>query len=112
VNKPIKITATVPAQLYVVCWSRQDLNDAIKAGDTETAIRYLSFGERRDPAKWIEVGTAEITVTLKSDDELTAAETLALRAELDAARLAFAAKQADILARISKLQALRNEVEA
>ncbi len=110
--KPIKITATVPAQLYVNCWSRRDLDEAIKANDASQAMMYLSFGTRSDPSKWLEVGTAEITVTLKSDSELTAAEVLVLRAELDAARMAFAAKQADILSRISKLQALTNEVAA
>jgi len=114
VNAPMKITATLPAWLPEF-YSVDLMVTAIKEGKYARVVDMLwlsesdlSKGER--PCTLI--GEAEVTVTIKPHDQLAAAQVQALQAELAHARAAWLTKQQDIMDRISKLQALTNEVEA
>jgi hypothetical protein len=65
-----------------------------------------------EPSGWIRVGEAELTVRVHSENTIVAGQLQALQRELDHARAEWMTKQQAILERISKLQALTNEVEA
>jgi hypothetical protein len=63
-------------------------------------------------AGWSLIGSAEVAVSFFPRDELVTQELKSLQAQLDHARAEWLTKQQEILERISKLQALTNEVEA
>ena len=110
--KPITLTATVPAWFTSPesAYMRNALRCAIEKDDGVAVVNKLSFfapfGGGKAPSTWVLMGEADITVRLHSRDEMVRAEVQALNAQMEAARAAFQAKQAEILERISKLQAL------
>lgn len=113
-SNPIIVTATMPA------WVTHD-------NAVGRVIRYVQEGKHQEAAEemsfytgdmdkgsnpWIRVGMAEVTVTLQSKDEMVTNQLRAVQNELDHARAEWLTKQQALLERISKLQALTNEVEA
>jgi hypothetical protein len=111
----ITITATLNAWTTSQ-WRMDNLMRFLKDGKQDEAVDELSFslgdGMGRGENPWTLVGTAEIRVSLVSQDEMVASQLTALRAELDHHRAAWLTKQQEIMERISKLQALTNEVVA
>jgi hypothetical protein len=113
-NEPITITATLPAWLP----NFQPLDrmlSHLKAGNSNAVADMLTYtdndmGTGRDP--YALVGEATITVRLMPHDALTAARINSLQRELEAGRAEWMERQQQIMERISKLQALTNEVSA
>jgi len=104
------IKATVPVHLYSPCFSPAGIREMVAKGDGRIAVLCMTFSAPKSP-DYVQIGTAEIAVTLFSPSETAAAEVSALNAQLAAHRAAFQRKQAEILDRISKLQALESSVE-
>lgn len=108
-NEPTKIIATIGAWLSPY-HDVAELTDYIAKGQLQRAAGIISYSAHNlggtDAGAYTKVGDAEITVTLFSRDELTRVQLDALNRQLEEARLAFAAKQSEILERISKLSAL------
>jgi hypothetical protein len=110
----ITVTATVPAWLP----SHRDLRDFIEAvdtGDNKGLVDMLSFvsfdmSQGHDP--YTKVGEATVSIALGSRNDFTAGAIAALNTKLDTARAEFLQKQQDILAQISKLQAIEYVQEA
>ena len=92
-----------------------DVSHYLEQGKTDLALSLLSIV---GPASWetfsdyIRVGDAEVTFTLLPRDEQAALAVMQLRAKLDKLREAYAEAQREILAQISKYEALTNEVTA
>jgi hypothetical protein len=112
-NKPITITATLPAWLPSYT-SVDDLMAAVLKGNTARVVdmpmyTITNMGKGSDP--YTLIGEAEITLTLKPRDELVTAQVAALQRELQAERAESMRKQNAIMDRISKLQALTFEGE-
>jgi alkylated DNA nucleotide flippase Atl1 len=103
---PIKITATVGA--YVTEYrDAATMVEALEKGRGEYVVgNFLAYAGHDMSKTWTRVGTAEITVTLASRDEQVQAAVKALNGQLESARAEFMEKQAQIMERISKLQAL------
>jgi hypothetical protein len=59
---------------------------------------------------YVRIGTVELTITLDTADEITVAQIEALKKQLEDQRAAAHLAERAILDRISKLQALTNEV--
>lgn len=113
-NDPIKITASVSVWLSS-CYTVHELLTAIKEGNGEkVAEMTLTYGppEKDTFSDLSKAGIAEITYNIFPRDQLTRAQIATLHNELEQARLAFASKQAEILERISKVQALEFSPEA
>jgi hypothetical protein len=113
-NAPITITATLKAWSTSSHGSRR-LLDAIREGEQQEAAEILVYSNSdmdKGSSPWTHVGDAEVTVRLCSRDEIVQNELRTLQVELDAARAEWLSKQREIMDRISKLQALTNEVEA
>lgn len=106
-----KITATVPVYAGSHLWPIEHLRELAERGEHERLVRRVMLHDMSDAPDYVLCGTAEVTVTLMSPSETAAAEVAALNAQLDAARAEFQEKQAEILERISKLQALESSVE-
>lgn len=113
-NEPIKITAKLG--VYLASWSSpQSLIDAVRKGDHQRAAGILHFSTADMSAgsePWPLVGGAEVVITLLPEDKIIAGKLVALQVELEHARAEWLTKQNEILERISKLQALTNEVQA
>ena len=113
-NEQIKITATSVA--WATCGrTLERMLRQLKEGDNQEAVNEMSFSNYEMDGgshPWIRVGEAEITVTLHAQDEMVASQLRGLQAELNHARAEWLTKQSAIMDRISKLQALTNEVEA
>ena len=113
-SNPITIKATRGVWLS----THNNLSDVahyLEQGKTDLALSLLSIV---GPASWetfsdyIRIGDAEVTLTLKPRDEQAAMAVMQLRAKLDKLREAYAEAQREILAQISKYEALTNEVAA
>ena len=113
-SNPITIKATRAVWLS----TRNNLSDVahyLDQGKTDLALGLLSIV---GPASWetfadyIRIGDAEVTLTLKPRDEQAAMAVMQLRAKLDKLREAYAEAQREILAQISKYEAITNEVTA
>lgn len=112
--RPIEITTTLKV------WTTSDysmrcLMDAVQAGDPNEAASSLFYtnsemDKTSDP--WTCVGEAEVRVQLYQRDQLVQSHLATLNAELEHARAEWLTKQQALLERISKLQALTNEVQA
>lgn len=104
------IKATVPVHLYSPCFSPAGIREMVAKGDGRIAVLCMTFSAPKSP-DYVQIGTAEIAVTLFSPSETAAAEVASLNAQLQEVRAQFHAKQSLILDRISKLQALGSSVE-
>lgn len=110
----IKLTATL------ACWvsteySLRGFTDAVAKGNHMAALGCVHFYGPPDREKFSDstkVGTAEITMTVVSRDELTNNAVKALKATLEQERAKWLQKQAEILEQISKFQALTFEAPA
>ena len=118
-NKPLTVTATVAAWFTMPDseYQRDELERAIEQQDGQKIVNLLSF--YGDPGStmeslphWLCFGEADITVRLITKDERTRAAVNALHDKLAQLRAAYQQKQREILAEISKYEALTNEVEA
>lgn len=113
-NEPITITATLRD------WTSNDystrrLLDWLQEGNSQEAAECMIFSNSdmdKGSSPWTQVGEAQVTVSIFSRNELMQRELATLKAELDAARAEWLTKQRQIMDRISKLQALTNEVDA
>jgi hypothetical protein len=111
-STPITITATLPA--WASCsYTASKMLRHLKAGEQQKAADALFFASTdMGPSGWVRVGEADLTVRVHSESAIVAGQLQALQRELDNARAEWMTKQQEILERISKLQALTNEVEA
>jgi hypothetical protein len=110
-DKPITITATVAAWLPAHK-KPHELVDLLKAGDATRLAGSLWYYGAPDKAAfgdWTRVGEADITLRLLSEDEQVRMAVSGLQRQLEEARAAWLTKQQEILAEISKLQALSFE---
>lgn len=105
-----KITSTVPVSIYTPCWSASDVRQWAAEGSHKKIAERVAYGVG-SRAEYMQIGTAEVVITLMTPSETAAAEVAELNAQLAEVRAAFHAKQAQILERISKLQALESSVE-
>lgn len=109
---PITITYSAPAWLashYTVDDFLARIRDGKPVGDMLTLWSWdLSKGDYPYTA----VGDADVTLRIFSRDVMVTSQIEALKGQLDAERAKWLTKQQEILDRISKLQALTNEVEA
>lgn len=107
----IKLTATLSAWVGSE-YSFRDFMQALEKGDRLEALNCVHFygpPEREKFSDSTKVGTAEITMTVVSRDELTTNAVKALKATLEQERAKWLQKQAEILEQISKFQALTFE---
>jgi hypothetical protein len=114
VNAPITITATLKAWV-TSCRSVDEVLNAVKEGkhtDAADAMCFYSGDMAKGVSPWTLIGEADVTVRLHSRDQLVSNQLASLQAELAEARAEWLTKQQQLLDRISKLQALTNEVEA
>jgi hypothetical protein len=91
------------------------LMDALTEGDSQEAAETMFYSNAdmgTGEAPWTQVGEADITIRVYSKDQLVQNELRSLQAELDHARAEWLTKQQALMERISKLQALTNEVQA
>lgn len=102
-----KISATLNAYVRSA-WRLQSFRDHMQRGDQTEAVDAMVFcaGDCDHLDGWTRVGEAEISVTLRPADEVTASMVQALRAQLDAERAKFMQRQSEILEQINKLSAL------
>lgn len=110
----IKITGHVAVWLPDY-YTPTDLRVCCDKGSPDEVLGLLSlFGklDRKTFSKAVRVGDAEVTVTFYSANKQVQSAMTALNAQMEQARAEFLTKQAEIMERISKLQALTNEVEA
>jgi hypothetical protein len=105
---PVKITGT--ARVWTTCkWRDIDyINNQISEGKNDEAISEMSYTnhDMSSSEDWVEVGTAEITVTFFPSDTVVAKELDGLNAQLQKVRAENQQRENAILDRISKLQAL------
>jgi hypothetical protein len=110
----VKFTATVPVWITSTGTIEEVLR-LIEQDRTEGAVNCLQFyaGEMsKGEYPSTRVGMADIAVTLDPKDQLTRNALETLNNELAAARASFMSKQAEIMERISKLQAIEYVSEA
>lgn len=110
-NDPITITATVAAWLTNSEYHGrpQDLLAAIERGDAVGAVSMLSlYGppSKQTFSDCLRVGEADVTVRLMPRDEQTRLAVAALNGQLEKLRAAYLTRQQEIMAQISKLQAI------
>lgn len=110
-NKPIQVTATLPAWLP----AHERMDDVlllVKQGKLADALSRLHYSTSemdkcRDP--WLRCGEADIKLTLFAQNELVAEQLRLLNQELQRIRVESQLAQQVILERISKLQAITYE---
>jgi hypothetical protein len=108
----ITITATLPAWASS-SYQATNMLRHLKDGEPQKAAETMFFASGdMESLQWIRVGEADLTVRVHSESAIVAGQLQALQRELDNARAEWMTKQQEILERISKLQALTNEVEA
>lgn len=109
-SAPITFAATVPVLLFTRCWTVEELCRHIKQEDADRVIGMPSFGARAkgldDEGRYTEVGEAQVTITLHSNDKLVTLQLESLQGMLQAERAATVVRQNAILQQISKLQAI------
>lgn len=105
----IRITATVPAWLPSYR-NPVELLDTIQDGQPVDAIQMIAFAPvDMSGSGWVQVGSADVTLTIASRDEAIAQAVSVLNAKLQEERAESQRRQQAILAQISKLQALTYE---
>lgn len=106
-------TATATMKAWTTSkWSTvDDVLHLIKQGDEKQAFRSLSFSnsDMSDFEDWVEVGTAEVTVTFYPRETTLAKELDGLNSQLQKVRAENHMRENAILDRISKLQAITYE---
>ena len=104
----IQFTGTVGAWLSDPSWRGIDyVIGLVKQCENDAAANSLTYSNRdMTDIGWVKVGTATVTVTLDSVDEITAGQVLALQRQLEQFRANAHLHEQAILARISKLQAI------
>lgn len=107
-NEAIKITVTAPAWLMPNHEVRSFLERVKQDRHPLDCLTFWNW----DAAKhgYTRVGEADVTVRLFSEDTLVANQLKAYQVELDLARAEWMRNQQAILDKITKLQALPNEV--
>jgi hypothetical protein len=114
-SNPITITATV-AVWVSVGYQQRDLMTAVEKGNSLAAINATtlwgpptakSFGEN-----YTRVGEADVTLRLLPHDDQVRMAVLALQQRLERERAEWLTKQQEILAEISKLQAISYDAES
>lgn len=114
----MKAPITIKATRGVWLSTHNNLSDVahyLEQGKTDLALGLLSIvgpASRETFSDYIRIGDAEVTLTLKPRDEQAAMAVMQLRAKLDKLREAYAEAQREILAQISKYEAITNEVTA
>lgn len=105
---PAKITATTKVWTTSKYFNMEHVLELLKEGKTQSAVDCLNFtnSNMSDCEDWVEVGFAEVTVTLFSRDEVVSKELDSLNAQLQKVRAENQQRENAILDRISKLQAL------
>jgi hypothetical protein len=105
---PVKITGTSRAWTTSKWRDIDYINHQISEGKNDEAISEMSYTKHdmSNSEKWVEVGTAEITVTFFSRDIVVAKELDGLNAQLQKVRAENQRRENAILDQISKLQAL------
>lgn len=105
---PVKITGTSKVWTTSKYFNIDYVHDLLNEGKTQSAMNLLNFinSNMSDYEDWVEVGSAEITVTLISRDEAVANELDGLNTQLQKVRAENQQRENAILDRISKLQAL------
>ena len=87
--------------------SIENVIHAVNEGDTDSAVCCLTYTDMdMSDADWVEVGEAEITVTLKPREQLQEKELEGLKQQLKQVRADNVMRENLILDRISKLQAI------
>lgn len=108
-NAPVTISATVGAWLSPT-YTPADLLDAINNEKRKDRLvgQVIAYSNNKmdEHCNWTRVGTAEITVTLVSRDEVVSEAVKALQKQLEEERAESMQRQNAILDRISKLSAL------
>lgn len=115
-NEPITITAEIPAFLSND-YALRDFMEALQTGTQSKAVDCLTYSYHDMDSgidhPWTRVGVATVTLVLAMNrDELVAARVASLKGELEQAHAAWLTRQAEIMAQISKLQALEYVPEA
>lgn len=110
-STPVKITGTMKTWTTSKYFNIDHVYALLDKGKTQSAISCLNFtsSDMSDCEDWVEVGSAEITVTLCSRDEAVAKELDGLNAQLQKVRADNQQRENAILDRISKLQAITYE---
>lgn len=107
-SKIIKTTGTAKAWT-TNSWQNMDsvlsLIAQDKLDEAITTMTYVNH-DMSDTEGWVEVGIAEITVTLYPREQLVAKELDSLKVQLDKVRAESQMRENAILDRISKLQAI------
>lgn len=104
-------TATLKAWTTSKWQNLDDTLHLIKQGEEARAVGLLSFtnSNMSDMEDWVEVGTAEVKVTLYPREETLAKELDGLNSQLQKVRAENYMRENAILDRISKLQAITYE---
>lgn len=113
-TEQIKLTATLSAWVDPK-YSLRDFTEALAKGNKELALSQAQYYGGPDKERFsdsVKVGTAEITLTVVSRDEITSNAVAALKIKLEQERAKWLQTQAEILEQISKFQALTFEAAA
>lgn len=113
-SQPITITATVAAWVSAG-YNQKDLLAAIEGGNNIAAINAAALWGNPDIktfGDYIRIGEADVTLRLVPRDEQVQLAVAALQKQLDADRAKWLTRQQQILAEISKLQAIGYEAPA
>jgi hypothetical protein len=107
-STPVKITGTMKTWTTSKYFNIDHVYALLDEGKTQSAISCLNFtnSNMSNCEDWVEVGSAEITVTLFHRDEVIANELDGLNTQLQKVRAENQQRENAILDRISKLQAL------
>lgn len=106
-NAPVKITATVGAYLTEYR-EHADLLHYMEDPERHSGLvgNFVAYSAHDMSRCWQRIGEAQITLSLSSKDEMVQSAIKALNGQIEEARAKFMEKQAELLERISKLQAL------
>ena len=104
----ITFTGTIGAWLSDPSWKGIDyVIEQVRNGKNDAASNDIAYSNQdMTSSGWVKVGTATVTVTLDGIDEITAGQVLALQSQLEKFRANAHLHEQQILARISKLQAI------
>ena len=95
-------------------WTRMDeIANMITDGNSDHALKSMHYTtcDMSESPDWVEVGTAEVVVTLFPREEVASKELEGLRAQLQKVRAENHVRENAILDRISKLQAITYDYE-
>ena len=102
------LTATIKAWTTSQWRNIDYVKDLIARGDTTEALQSLSYTstDMSNSEDWIEVGTAQVTVTFHPRDTVVEKELEGLKTQLEKTRAENYMREQIILDRIGKLQAI------